>query len=106
MQMFLTCVLAGNAEFENLENLSEPQRDQFSEQYQELSQKTKQIKINEKVHVMFHINDQVFNRTAKVAEDELEALEEWSRCNCCGDSEKQRKLKHWYVKACFSSSCR
>ena len=54
-----------------------------------------QIKISEKVHVMFHINDQIFTRTAKIDDDELEVLEEWSRCNCCGDQEKFRKLKNW-----------
>ena len=31
-----------------------------------------QIKISEKVHVMFHINDQIFTRTTKVEDDELE----------------------------------
>ena len=85
----------GNAEFQSMENLSEPQRMTFSQQYSELSAKTMQIKISEKVHVMFHINDKIFTRTAKIDDDELEQLEEWSRCNCCGDQEKIRKLKNW-----------
>ena len=89
-------VIAGNAEFANMENLSVPQRHNFSEQYSELSAKTMQIKINEKVHVMFHINDKVFTRESKATVDELEAFEKWSRCNCCGENEvKFKKLKHW-----------
>lgn len=79
-----------------MENLSVPQRDNFSKQYSELSAKTMQIKINEKVQVMFHINDKIFTRTSRVPQDELEPFERWSRCNCCGENEvKFKKLKHW-----------
>ena len=53
-----------------------------------------QIKINEKVHVVFHMNDKVFTRCERVPEDEMEAMEEWSRCNCCGAQENFRKLKN------------
>ena len=78
-----------------MENLSGPQRISFSQQYSELSAKTMRIKISDKVQVMFHINDRIFTRAAKPDEDELEQLEDWSRCNCCGDQEKFRKLKNW-----------
>ena len=43
---------------------------------------------------MFHINDRIFTRGEKVDDDELEVMEEWSRCNCCGDQERVRKLKN------------
>ena len=44
---------------------------------------------------MFHIDDRIFARSTKIDNDEMEQLEEWSRCNSCGDQEKQRKLKNW-----------
>lgn len=85
----------GNAEFQNLENCSEPQRADFSARYAELSKKTMQIVVNQKVQVMFHINDKVFTRSQCVDDDEFEMKEEWSRCNCCGAKENIRKFKNW-----------
>lgn len=78
-----------------MENLSEPQRADFSSKYSDLSKKTMQIIVNEKVHVMFHINDKVFTRAHKVDDDEFEVREDWSRCNCCGAKENIRKFKNW-----------
>ena len=37
-----------------------------------MNAKTKQIKINEKVHVMFHMNDHIFTRSKKIDNDEME----------------------------------
>jgi hypothetical protein len=45
-----------------------------------------QIKVNERVQVMFNVNDPIFQRDEPIAEDDTEELEEWSRCNCCGDA--------------------
>lgn len=47
----------GNAEFSNMQNLSELQRESFAAQHRELSKKTMQIVITDKVNVMFHMND-------------------------------------------------
>ena len=44
---------------------------------------------------MFHINDKIFTLNGKIGDEYIEELEEWSRCNCCGDSERIRKLKNW-----------
>jgi len=40
---------------------------------------------------MFTINDPVFKRDDRIPEDETEEIEDWSRCNCCGDSVKKLK---------------
>ena len=91
-----------NQEFEHLENLSEPQRNQFSQQYNELSAKTLEIKVNDKIHVMFNVNDPIFVLAEKIDDDQCEPIQEWSRCNCCGDA-TQRKLKH--CNFCGELSC-
>ena len=61
-----------------------------------------QIKVNEKIHVMFNVNDPIFVLQGRVPEDQCEMLEEWSRCNCCGDSQ-QKKLKNCHF--CGELSC-
>ena len=43
---------------------------------------------------MFHFDDKIFNLSEPIDEDMHEDIEDWSRCNCCGDNEKKR-LKNW-----------
>ena len=61
-----------NHEFSKMENLSEPQRESFSTQYSNLSKKTTQIVVTEKVQVMFHTNDPIFTRSKAIDESEYE----------------------------------
>ena len=51
---------------------------------------------------MFNVNDPIFVLQGRVPEDQCEMVEEWSRCNCCGDSQ-QRKLKNCHF--CGELSC-
>jgi hypothetical protein len=41
---------------------------------------------------MFNVNDPIFKLSDKLEDDDLEEVEEWSRCGCCGIEHK--KLKH------------
>lgn len=52
------------------------------------------IKVNEKIQVMFNVNDQIF-KIKNYDPDNNEELEEWSRCNSCGDPNKKLKNCHF-----------
>jgi hypothetical protein len=49
------------------------------------------IKVNEKIQVMFNVNDPIFSRRVAVSTDDYEEIEEWSRCGSCGESNKKLK---------------
>ena len=66
---------------------------QFIESHNELASQILNIKVNEKVQVMFTVNDAIFSLKNMLPEDEWEELEDWSRCGCCGD-------KNFKLKAC------
>ena len=85
-----------------MENISEPVRNQFSKQYRELSAKTLHIKVNDKIQVVFNVNDKIFSIEEKIAEDEFEMKEDWSRCNGCGDHEV-KKLRNCFF--CGELNC-
>ena len=53
------------------------------------------IKVSEKIQVMFHVSDPIFARTEPLLDEDCEPLEDYSRCNCCGDSTKLNKFKNW-----------
>ena len=43
------------------------------------------------------MSDPIFARTEPLQDEDCEPLEDYSRCNCCGDSTKLSKFKNWYV---------
>ena len=67
------------------------QTQQFIEQHNELAAALLNIKVNERIQVMFNVNDPIFLRARELDQDECEEIEEWSRCGCCGDSTKKLK---------------
>jgi hypothetical protein len=34
---------------------------------------------------MFNVNDAIFKLSDKIDKEDYEELEDWSRCNCCGE---------------------
>ena len=64
---------------------------ELEEGYAELSKECMQIKISDNNQVFFNIQDQIFYRSDRIPENETEEIEDWSRCNCCGDSTKKLK---------------
>ena len=44
---------------------------------------------------MFNVNDPIFQLKEKLSEDEWEEVESWSRCNCCGETNKKLKCCHF-----------
>jgi len=72
--------------------MDEESRKAFVEQYNELAAQILNIRITEKISVMFNVNDPIFKLSNKIDNDDLEELEDWSRCNSCGEPHK--KLKH------------
>jgi len=84
--------VVGNSEFVELSGMEPESRKVFVEQYNELAAQVLNIRISDKISVMFNVNDPIFKLSNKVDAEDLEELEEWSRCGCCGDPHK--KLKH------------
>jgi hypothetical protein len=84
--------VVGNSEYVELSGMDAESRKVFVEQYNELAAQVLNIRINDKISVMFNVNDPIFKLANKVNAEDLEELEEWSRCGCCGDPSK--KLKH------------
>lgn len=76
-----------------LEDTSDVVRGEFSDKYRELSQKTLHIKVNDKIQVVFNVNDRIFTIDCKIDEHDCEPKEDWSRCNACGDNDV-RKLRN------------
>jgi NADH:ubiquinone oxidoreductase subunit C len=68
---------------------------QFIESHNELASQILNIKVNEKVQVMFNVNDAIFSLKNMLPEDEWEEQEEWSRCGCCGEQNKKLKACHF-----------
>jgi formylmethanofuran dehydrogenase subunit E len=69
--------------------------DDFTMQHNELSEQLLTIKVNDKVQVMFNVNDPIFSRRIAIDPEEYEELEEWSRCSSCGESNKKLKNCHF-----------
>lgn len=99
---FLDQVAVENSNIRELENTSESVRSQFSQQYRELSQKTLHIKVNDKIQVVFNVNDRIFATEQKVDDEDCEPKEDWSRCNCCGDNDV-KKLRNCFF--CGELNC-
>jgi hypothetical protein len=45
--------------------------------------------------VVFNVNDPIFELENRIPVDESEQKEDWSRCNCCGDSDLRK------LRSCF-----
>ena len=54
------------------------------------------IKVNEKIQVVFNVNDQIFSIEDKVADDDCESKDDWSRCNGCGDNDVKKLRNCFY----------
>lgn len=44
---------------------------------------------------MFNVNDKIFTRRVALDPEEYEEVEEWSRCDSCGDPSKKLKNCHF-----------
>lgn len=84
------------------DHLKEQQSKEFQEQHDELAAQLLQITVNDKITVMFNVNDPIFHLRVALSSDDFEDVEEWSRCNCCGDA-NIKKLKNCHF--CGSLNC-
>jgi hypothetical protein len=84
------------------DRLKEQQSKEFQEQHDELAAQLLQITVNDKITVMFNVNDPIFHLRVALSSEDFEDVEEWSRCNCCGDA-NSKKLKNCHF--CGSLNC-
>lgn len=76
---------------EELETSNDATFNEFKMQSSELQEQLLNIRVNDKIQVMFNVNDEIFKRRFELPDDEHEELEDWSRCGVCGDSSKKLK---------------
>ena len=69
-------------------DLDTPSAD-FLDQHNELGVQLLNIKISEKVQVMFNVHDPVYKLKESLDRDMWEELELWSRCGSCGEQSKK-----------------
>jgi hypothetical protein len=65
--------------------------DDFLAQHNDLGVQLLNIKVSDKIQVMFNVNDPVFFTKHRISPDLCEEVEEWSRCGSCGDPSKKLK---------------
>lgn len=62
----------------------------FEESSADLSSEILNIKVNEKVSVIFNVKDPIFELAEAISIHDYEPIDSTARCNCSGESDKKK----------------